>query len=514
MNLEEKRGVRRVKGSPQSSGLFERLLHTSVPVLWAALLVLIPITSFPPVANVAGGIVGPLAGVPALLLLALLVVPRLLKGNPLPPLSGPLFAFVGIAVLASVAAVILELYPYLGQTVMGRSLRALATLGIGLGFYLVAATYPTTEGRLRASLRWLAVGGIAMLTWSTVQAFFTIKQEQIPWRLNEFHRLFSVRDLSSDRVTGLAYEPSWLADQLVVLYLPIWLAAILSGVSAFKKLAGRIPVEALLLGWGLIILVLTKSRIGLLSALAVAAGFGGLAIWRLAGRAARAEETTGSGSVRSRSRTRLGLRLVLLLTLLAVLIGGVYLLSQYDPRLERIFTARPPQLAGGATALYGYANQLAYAERVMYWASGLKTFGRYPLLGVGLGNSGFLFRETVPVFGYALPEIINILNGADQFPNPKSLWIRLLAETGLAGFLTFVLWIGAMALAGSRLTRGRSAVLRTVGLAGAIALAAQVFEGFSLDSFALPQLWIMLGLVTAAYSCGFGGQDHLDDGKA
>jgi hypothetical protein len=39
-----------------------------------------------------------------------------------------------------------------------------------------------------------------------------------------------------------------------------------------------------------------------------------------------------------------------------------------------------------------------------------------------------------------------------------------------------------------------------IGLAGLLSLVAQVFEGFSLDTFALPHLWIMLGLVTAVAS--------------
>jgi len=151
-------------------------------------------------------------------------------------------------------------------------------------------------------------------------------------------------------------------------------------------------------------------------------------------------------------------------------------------------------------AVYYYANQLAYAERVMYWATGLKTFGLHPLLGVGLGNSGFLFRQSLPVYGYFLPEMIAILNGAPGFPNPKNLWVRLLAETGVVGFLLFTIWLARIGLAAHRLSRGQASVLRVIGAAGLIALATQVIEGFSLDSFALPQLWIMLGLVTAGAS--------------
>jgi hypothetical protein len=50
------------------------------------------------------------------------------------------------------------------------------------------------------------------------------------------------------------------------------------------------------------------------------------------------------------------------------------------------------------------------------------------------------------------------------------------------------------------LTRNRTTVFGALGAAGLLALGVQVFEGLSLDTFALPQLWIVLGLVSAAVS--------------
>jgi hypothetical protein len=41
-------------------------------------------------------------------------------------------------------------------------------------------------------------------------------------------------------------------------------------------------------------------------------------------------------------------------------------------------------------------------------------------------------------------------------------------------------------------------LLRTVGLAGQIVLVAFLAEGFSVDTFALPYLWISLGIISAA----------------
>jgi O-antigen ligase len=140
---------------------------------------------------------------------------------------------------------------------------------------------------------------------------------------------------------------------------------------------------------------------------------------------------------------------------------------------------------------------LAFAERVVYWEAGLEGFRRYPMLGVGLGNAGFLFEEGMPPFGSRLTEIRRALELTNpNFPNPKSLWVRLLAETGVVGFSAFATWLIVLGAAGFGLTRAASGRQQAIGLAGLLSLGAQAIEGFSLDTFALPQLWIMMGLVT------------------
>jgi len=136
----------------------------------------------------------------------------------------------------------------------------------------------------------------------------------------------------------------------------------------------------------------------------------------------------------------------------------------------------------------------------MYWAVGWRVFCRYPILGVGLGGSGFFFREYVPAYAYHLPELIRRINGAPWFANPKNLWIRLLAETGVVGFLVFSGWLLRLAHGAINLFKKEQGWRSMIGLAGLLALMAQVFEGFSLDTFALPQLWIMLGFLSAALS--------------
>jgi O-antigen ligase len=147
---------------------------------------------------------------------------------------------------------------------------------------------------------------------------------------------------------------------------------------------------------------------------------------------------------------------------------------------------------------YAIADRAAFAERVVYWRAGFSAFERYPVLGVGVGNAGFVFEDGLPTFGYRLEEIRRVLNPENlSFPNPKSLWIRLLAETGIVGTSAFVTWTVLMLGAAYALARTSAVETRLVGVAALLALPAWILEGFSLDTFALPQTWILLGLLTA-----------------
>jgi hypothetical protein len=85
-------------------------------------------------------------------------------------------------------------------------------------------------------------------------------------------------------------------------------------------------------------------------------------------------------------------------------------------------------------------------------------------------------------------------------PNVKSIWVRLLAETGIAGFSLFATWLYVLWLANRLLRRQQSSLLRAIGWMGALAVVAFLVEGFSVDSLALPYIWVSLGLVTAAGS--------------
>ena len=84
------------------------------------------------------------------------------------------------------------------------------------------------------------------------------------------------------------------------------------------------------------------------------------------------------------------------------------------------------------------------------------------------------------------------------FPNPKNLWIRLLAEGGILGFSSYVTWYFLSGLGAISIWRKGSAIIQVVGLAGGLTAITFFIEGFSLDSYALPQVRIVFGLIAAA----------------
>jgi hypothetical protein len=112
-----------------------------------------------------------------------------------------------------------------------------------------------------------------------------------------------------------------------------------------------------------------------------------------------------------------------------------------------------------------------------------------------------------------LVEIRKLMYHATELPNIKSLWVRLLAETGLVGFSLFICWLylhwqSAHFLENTNVNDR----MKVIALAGKFTILALAFEGFSVDSFALPYLWVALGLVTAA--CEFGYQNMIGNNRS
>jgi len=204
--------------------------------------------------------VRPLALYPLGLLLLILFYQLWSKRITLPwnrPLT-ILLAFTLMALISTAFGALLAPIELRGHSYFDRAIRAWITLIIGLAFFLAAVWMNRNEADIKFSLKWLLAGMVLHMLWGAVQAVGL--RIGLRGQLNEIQRLFSVRGLvKNKRVSGFAYEPSWLAGQLATLYLP-WLVASLIAryrLSRFKWL------EVILFLGGLVTLIdLFAWRIG------------------------------------------------------------------------------------------------------------------------------------------------------------------------------------------------------------------------------------------------------------
>src|SRR6266545_6249616 len=239
--------------------------------LWGAALFALPITSFRYFPFLGDATyVRPLALYPIALLLPLLLI-QLVRGKTSVPRAGaltPLTVFVLFALAATGFGALLDPLPLRGQDYLGRVVRAWATLVIGLSFFVAAVWMNRNEDDLRFSIKWLLAGFVMDVLWSGVQglAFYTPLLKKVT--VTHWQRLFSMRELvRTNRVSGMAYEPAWLAGQIATVYLPWLFASLLTRlrVTRFKWL------ELALLGFAVLLLLATFSRGGLLTAVSASA---------------------------------------------------------------------------------------------------------------------------------------------------------------------------------------------------------------------------------------------------
>ncbi len=472
-------------------------LDSLARLLWALVLVTLPVTSFRYVPFMGEGTyVRPLALYPLVLLWPVLLV-RLKQGRIARPWPGALtilLAFVLACLAVTTLGATFSPLELRGVEYLDRAIRALLTLAIGVGFFVAAIWMNQSEEELKFSVRWLLIGLVFDLLWSAVQ--FIGLNSGYRRQLIEIQNSFSVRGLVQNRrVSGFAYEPSWLAGQIAALYLPWLFASLLSRyqLTKFRWL------EPLLLSAALVGLLMTYSRSGLL-VVAGAALFtfilaGGKMLstfWAWVRAGFDRQLWSGPGATIRAA----GSRVVLALLVLAILAGtGAFLMDK--GYIAAFFESESEDL-------FSYAVDVYLGPRLAYSVAALEAFQQSPWTGVGLGASGFVIYRHMPDWVLAgVPEISQQLSpDSQQFPNPKNLYVRLLAETGLAGFVLLIAFYLALLADALGVLRASNPVAHWLGTAALFTIAAVTLQGFSQDSFAMPELWINLGILVGAAQIG------------
>ncbi len=466
--------------------------------LWALVLVTLPVTSFRYLPFMgAGTTVRPLALYPLAILLPVLLI-QIKRGEIKRPWPGALtilLAFLLAALAATAFGATLAPIELRGVDFYDRALRAIITLVIGLSFFIAAVWMNQSEADLKFSVRWLLLGLVFDLLWGAVQ-FFGLNSGHRQ-QLLKIQQLFSVRGLvKNKRISGFAYEPSWLAGQIATLYLPWLVAGLLMRYRVFSsaKLSVLKWLEPLLLLAALAGVLMTYSRSGLfvvgLAGVVTFALTGGETVsafksWFLAG--FRPDEAKSRWSTIQATGSR-----VVLLILVVAILAGVSVFLADKGYIATFFKSEK-------TNLFEYAVDVYLGPRLAYATAALTGFQAHPLTGTGLGASGFWIYQNMPDWVLAgVPEISEqMAPSSNLYPNPKNLYVRLLTETGLIGFALFMVFYLAFFAEALSLLRGSDAS-RWLAAAGIFALAAVVLMGVSQDSFAMPEMWLNLGMLAGA----------------
>ncbi len=99
-----------------------------------------------------------------------------------------------------------------------------------------------------------------------------------------------------------------------------------------------------------------------------------------------------------------------------------------------IWVAMPTEYKSRYTTVENLKNDESYQNRIISWKSGLHMFEDYPLTGVGMGN-----------FPYANGEKYwPIKNGVRVWLQPHSLYVQMIAETGLLGAISWLIFLFSM----------------------------------------------------------------------
>jgi hypothetical protein len=462
---------------------------------WAAMLFALPVTSFPFFPRAIGGeaLVRPLSLYPLIFLIPFSVIPRLFR-KPLPKNILALLLFVLVAVCSSIISLFRGIEPALGISVESRVVRGLFTLAIGCAFFLTIALLPENTHDLRFSLRWIYAGLATAMVLGSLQAYYILSPSPAYFGfLENIQKNLSIRRLLFDRISGMTYEPHWFAEQIILLLLPYTLAAIMNNYTIFRWRWRRLTLEWILLGWALVLLPFTFSRAGLMNLIIVI--FVGLLFFH-----PRNSEHVISGKTKfNRALISRSIRNVIwVMLIVTVVLTPIYLIGSRNPFFARIWSYwKNP----GAT-FEGYLSSLGVDARVTYAQAAFNIYQAYPFLGVGLGNYAFYFEEMLPYRPIGeVTEVLLMITpelGRDRLITSKNFFLRLLAETGIVGWITFGVFLVMSIGYALYLWLSPDKEWKYWGTASLCGLVAFALSALSFDSFVIPDIWILLGFITAA----------------
>ena len=487
-----------------------KLYRVLCTILFALVLIGLPLTTFPLIRRLTGSMVAPFSALPLFGLLLIWLIPYTLRRGTFPKEFVPIIYFAIVAVMVSAGAYFLDGFTMRGRTLIGQSVRALFTLGIGLSFYFTLTSFMQNKAIIHRALKFIYAGGILIMIWSIFEIILLRIygwQYYFPEPIFNFKAAFVFQDpgmLFLNRLSGFAFEPSWYVLVYNLVLFPLWLSAIFQRKSVFKLKLWFFILEDFLFVIGVILFSFSFPRIGLLALVLMVLFF----VFNLVKRAFQFIHTWLLNQKKLKIKNTIIFRVILILILLTIMLttisSAAALFLRYagerDFRFQlladQILYQNLSDLPTSERDIILFSRQLAFLERTVYWFGGWNVFVDYPF-GVGLGNTGFYMYDRIHSLGYESREIRNVFNRTEYFANSKVFWIRLLSETGLIGFSIYIVWLYLLWRNSSFILKSQHSVMKIVGLAGQFFILAHIVEGFSVDSFAFAYPWVSASLISA-----------------
>jgi O-antigen ligase len=410
-------------------------------MLWTFLLLAVPVSATPLLPFGSGTLARPLAAFPAALLLFIAAFRiAFLRQRPVLTLDGfRLLGLFSIYIMAS-GLVLASLAPpetFKGQTPMDSFLRALVTWAMGLAFYLTARLNIRNDRDIRHAQGCLFIGMAASIGFAAIQLAAIVAQGEMLRVVQAITDLFAVHyDGLTSRAQGMTFEPSWLASQIIVFLMPALIASSISRQDFVGVPAGRAHGLRLVCGFAIAIggLLCSGSRFGLVCIVVMLVVSGFMAARRGHIRVAAGFLlllVTGGGGLVAMSGLGAGA-------------GAAYVVG---PVSYLVDTANLDSAGTDLTA--DVSDTLTVAGRVAAAQAAGDMWLDHPLFGVSLGNDYRYFGQYAPDWAFATGMFTRGAKEGEGWLDPnspekgnaKNFFLRLLAETGLVGFLLFGMFL-------------------------------------------------------------------------
>lgn len=128
----------------------------------------------------------------------------------------------------------------------------------------------------------------------------------------------------------------------------------------------------------------------------------------------------------------------------------------------------------------------------------LIVFSKNPIAGVGFGQQGFHAINHYPIWAkknnYEFKEIYLNKNNPN-FPPGYNLYIRLLAETGIIGFLIFIAILYVVIKESKNAIKNGQNEIKILGIISLISFAGYGLNFLQLDTFRIYGFWILCAII-------------------